>query len=158
LVPHQRIIAGGGQEHGRTIPLADMHQRARRLSRQPIGSSRIEVSVIYSDLPVLTRLNSHSINAHGYLIAGEGLWALSKRDWRMRVAAALAPSRIPALNTVDCSKLSPWLAEPRGAASLGRHAKDGPDAATPCFSTFAARRLSGRFAPIRAVEHLARSW
>ena len=60
----------------------------------------------------------------------------------MRVAAALAPSRIPALNTVDCSKLSPWLAEPHGAPSLGRHAKDGPDAATPVFRDFSARRLS----------------
>jgi hypothetical protein len=45
-------------------------------------------------------------------------------------AAASARSRTPALNTVDGSKLSSWLAEPRGAPSLGRHAKDAPDAAT----------------------------
>src|SRR5437016_1585786 len=45
-------------------------------------------------------------------------------------AAAIPLSSIPALNTVDCLKLSPRLAEPRGAPSLGRHAKDAPDAAT----------------------------
>jgi len=45
-------------------------------------------------------------------------------------AAASAQSSTPAPNTVDGSKLSPWLAEPRGAPSLGRHAKDAPDAAT----------------------------
>jgi hypothetical protein len=58
-------------------------------------------------------------------------------------AAALAPSRIPAPNTVDCSKLSPWLAESRGGPSLGRRAKDGPDSATPFFRDFSARRSSG---------------
>ena len=48
----------------------------------------------------------------------------------MRVAA-LARTRIPAHNTVDCSKLAPWLAEPRGAPRPGRQATDAPDAATP---------------------------
>ena len=48
----------------------------------------------------------------------------------MRVAA-LARTRIPAHNTVDCSKLAPWLAEPRGAPRPGRQATDAPDAAPP---------------------------
>src|SRR4029077_9855679 len=60
-----------------------------------LGLERIEVGVIYSDLRRLTRLNSHPIDADGYLIGLARAFGLSqKRDWRMR-AAGLARSRPP---------------------------------------------------------------
>jgi hypothetical protein len=54
---------------------------------------RIEGGVIYPDLPRLTRLNSHPINADGYL-AGSGGFALFGKGLRMR-APSLARSRRP---------------------------------------------------------------
>src|ERR1700730_13567475 len=67
--------------------------------------------------------------------ADKGFWALSEKDWRMR-AAVSARSRMPALNTLDYSKLSLWLACAEfGAGTPKMHAMP-----LPLRRDFSARR------------------
>jgi porphobilinogen synthase len=77
-----------------------------------------------------------------------------KTDWWMCVAAS-ARSRIPALNAVDCSKLSAWLAEPCGARRPGRQATDAPDAAghpmAPIMA-YSSKMASAFYGPFRAAS------
>src|ERR1700692_4467795 len=67
------------------------------------SARRDEVGVIYPNLPWLTRLNSHPINADRYLIDWRGLLGPFKNGIGGCALAASARSRIPTLNTVDCS-------------------------------------------------------
>ena len=85
--------------------------------------------MIYPILPWLTILYSHPINGGRYLISWRGLLGSLGKGIGGCALPVLVRWRTPALNTVGCSKLSAWPAEPLGAPNLGRH--DAPDAATP---------------------------
>jgi hypothetical protein len=131
------------------------------------SARRDALGVIYPDLPRLTRFNSHPINADGYLIGWRGLLGSFETEIGGMRVAALARTRIPAHNTVHCSKLSPWLAEPRGRLSLAgtpriypmplplawRFLRQTSSSAEPGAGT-ALQRRSSKF----AVVHPAARW